>query len=267
MAARQSMRVLREAAARVEARLAELPDDQVALLKLQREIELLERFYLALKEKQQEYEITERAKAPASRLVAHAIAPVEPARPKKLLTIAAGLVAGVLLGLLAVGLAEQLDDRVHEPRKAAELLGAPVVAVLGRGWEADDTRSERVLRSVRRHLRAVAGGGAHSVVLASSGEGETARAVADGLQRAAGEGREQDGLTLEVAPAEGGLAAMAELLAAGSPVLLVIDLQDRRERVRGLGDLGREHATGPLTAVVTGAGRSSTDYLTPGTRT
>jgi hypothetical protein len=83
----------------------------------------------------------------------------------------------------------------------------------------------------------------------------------------AGEGREQDGLTVEVAPAEGGLATMAELLADGSPVLLVIDLQDRRERVRGLGDLAREHATGPLMAIVTGAGRSSTDYLTPGTRT
>ncbi|MBD3291602.1 MAG: hypothetical protein GF393_01655, partial [Armatimonadia bacterium] len=116
MAARQSMRVLRDAAVRVEGELAGLPDDQVALLKLQREIELLERFYLALKEKQQEYEITERAKAPASRLIAHAIAPDEPARPKKLLAIAAGVVAGVLLGLLAVGVAEQVDERLRDPR-------------------------------------------------------------------------------------------------------------------------------------------------------
>ncbi|MGM0491354.1 MAG: GumC family protein [Armatimonadota bacterium] len=184
LAAERSMRVLRAAAGRIESELSGLPSEQVALLKLQRELELLERFYLALKEKQQEYEITERAKSPASRLVSHAIAPDEPARPRKFLTIAAGLVAGMLLGLLAVGLAEQLDERVHDAQQAADMLGVPVAASLGEGWETDDGgETEVVLLSLRGHIAALCRGhtGPDALVLASHGEIGVAEALAGRL--------------------------------------------------------------------------------------
>jgi len=157
MAARQSVGVLQDAARRVEAELSGLPDEQVLLLRLQREIELLERIYLALKEKQQEYEITERARAPASRLVEHAIAADEPARPRRLLSLAAGIAAGLLLGLLAVGAAEHLDERLHDPERAATVLGMPVMGVLGeavrRSGEADEG-SAAALGAVMGQIRA-----------------------------------------------------------------------------------------------------------------
>jgi hypothetical protein len=116
--------------------------------------------------------------------VSHAIASEEPARPRKLLTIAAGLVAGMLLGLLAVGLAEQMDERIHNAQQAAEMLGVPVAASLGEGWEADDGgEAEAVLRSVRGYIEALCRGhaGPDVVVLASHGDTGAARALADRL--------------------------------------------------------------------------------------
>lgn len=306
IAAKQSMRVLREAVARVEGELAGLPDEQVALLKLQREIELLERVYLALKEKQQEYEITERAKAPASRLVSRAIAPDEPARPRKLLTVAGGLMAGMLLGLLAVGLAEHLDERLRDSEHAANLLGAPVLGVLGDRGQADG-----VLRSIRRHIAALSrdADGPDVLVLASTADCEGALAVAEGLAsvaRADGEtvlvvtppgtektadpGRQVDlnaafspradaqavgrlltasgaDVVLAVPPPDSGLLTAVPLLQAGCPVALVVDLQTTPMRAAlSIGELCREHARAPVVAIVIGARRSSADYLTPGTR-
>ncbi len=241
LAARESMRVLQAAASRVEGALAGLPDEQVALLKLQREIELLERFYLALKEKQQEYEIAERAKTPASRLLAHAIVSEKPARPKKLLTIAGGLMAGVLLGLLAAGLAEQLDDRLRDPQQAATVLGLPVLGVLGARWRdgAQDARAGEALLAILQHLRAIARDtdGPAAFVLASADDAGEAEAVAKALaglagddgQRAvvlmpagvdAGDGGAEAGLGALLSPQTDRAAAQQALAASHAELLL-----------------------------------------------
>jgi len=215
LAAAQSLRVLRRAAGRVEADLSSLPEDQVLLLRLQREIDLLERIYLALKEKEQEYEISERATAPASRLVEHAILPDEPARPKRLLSVAAGLAAGLLLGLLAVGMAEHLDDRLHDPDRAATALGVPVLATLGRGRrrvEEPDDRAREALLAVLRQIRAAAPAGGQAGAVLACTQGDDARAVARALADVAA----ADGDRVLLIAGEG--AGLAEAAAARRPV-------------------------------------------------
>ncbi len=152
MAARESLRVLRRAVARVEADLAGLPAEQVGLLRVRREIELLERVYLALKEREQECEIAEKTASPVSRLIEPAITPDEPVRPKRLLSLLAGVVAGLLLGLLAVGVAEHMDERLHDPERVARVLAAPVIATLQRGWQPDGAPGP--VRAVLAHIRA-----------------------------------------------------------------------------------------------------------------
>lgn len=195
LAAEQSLRVLRDTAGRIERDLSGLPESQVRLLRLEREIALLERIYLALKEKEQEYEISERAKTPASRLVAHAVLPDEPVRPRPLLTMVAALVAGLLLGLLAVGLAEHLDERLHEPEQVVAVLGLPLLGVLRREWsdrEAFDERTEAALLAVLRQVRVAAQRSAvpPMMVLAESEPCGDAVKVARGLAKvAAREGR------------------------------------------------------------------------------
>ena len=219
MAARESLRVLRDAARRAEGELSGLPGEQVALLKLQREMELLERFYLALKEKQQEYEISERATAPASRLVSHAIASDEPARPKKLLTIIAGLIAGILLGLLTVGLAEHLDERLHDPQEVAAELDVPVLGVLGGRWSDDgDVSGDELLRGVRRHISALSRGlgGPDVLVLGSAGDTGPAEAVARGVARVAREDGESAVVLNAVGEETEAAAELAALLSAAA---------------------------------------------------
>ncbi|MFW5868294.1 MAG: GumC family protein, partial [Armatimonadota bacterium] len=307
MAAEQSMRVLRGAAARAESELSGLPAEQVALLRLQREIELLERFYLALKEKQQEFEISERMKAPASRLISHAIASDEPARPKKLLTIAGGLVAGLLLGLLTVGLAEQLDERMQDPQHVATVLGVPVIGVLaGRGRESEGESAEEALRSIRQHVRALSRGSTGANVLVVASDGDAGVRVAEGLARVAREQGEraiilargehaseiEAELTAALSPqaetdvveppggasgadlivvatqSSAGLSGAAALLEAGYPVAVVVDIDRTSAAVAsGLAELARRHGAGPVVAVVTGGRRSAACYLTRKTRT
>lgn len=242
MAARESLRVLDAASGRAEAALAGLPEDQVVLLRLQREIQLLESIYLALKQKQQEYEIGERAKSPASRLVEQAVLPSEPARPRRLLSLAAGLVAGLLLGLLAVGLAEHLDDRLGEPERAAVALGVPVLAVLGGRWREGavaDERSRQVLCSV---LAQTPGRGA---VLISADDGALATDVARALASVAAE----DGERVLVVAGEG--PGLAEAIADGGALTLTGGVT---ELAPGQTPLGRVDA-GALDRAMAAAGQ------------
>jgi succinoglycan biosynthesis transport protein ExoP len=286
LAARESRRVLEAAASRVEAQLADLPREQVALLKLQREIELLERSYVALKEKQQEYEIAERAEAPASRLLAHAIAPETPAHPRKLLTVAAGLLAGLLFGLLAVGLAEQLDGRIRDAERAASLIGLPVIGALSRGWSGGSEHAEaaETLDAILHHLGAIATAAAPAVLLASPDDAAEAEAVARALSaRAAEAGRtipvlalpgpvepaESAGeLALVVPPPGQGVLAAAPLLARGVRVVLIVNLRRARmDDVTALAALIREHGGEPVGLILTAAAGSSAHYIAAPART
>lgn len=287
MAAEESLRALRSAVGRVEGELSGLPEEQVALLKLQREIELLERFYLALKEKQQEYVITERTKAPAARLLARAITPEEPARPKRLVAIAGGLMAGLLLGLLAVGLAEQVDERPGDPERAAQVLWVPVLAALGGRWrDGEDTgAADEALRAVLRHLRARSRGlpGPEVFVIASPDDASQAGAVAQALARVAREdgeralvvkseeeaaGRAEAGVVLVVPPAASGLLAAVRLLEEGRPVAFVAHLRrSSATNTRALVRLAEEHGSNAAGLIVVGARRSSARYFAAGMRT
>ncbi len=304
MAAEHAARVLEAAASRVEEELAGLPDEQVALLKLEREIELLERFYLALKEKQQEYEISERAKTPAARLVTHAIRPDEPARPKQALAVVAGVAAGTLLGLLAVGLAEQLDDRLHDGRQAAEALGLPLLGVLAEQSEGDGPQRAEALRAILAHVRGVGAvnGLPDICVMASCNTPHPAREVAEDLQHAteapsvvvgpgdAGERADESGLSvllapttepgvveallesieaelvIAVPPSDSGVMAASPLLAAGGRVVVLVRMgETNAEDARAVVKLVQQRGTEPLGLIAVGGRHSSGRYYTPET--
>ncbi|MEA3401989.1 MAG: GNVR domain-containing protein [Armatimonadota bacterium] len=278
MAARKSLEVLREAVARAEDKLEGLPDDQVGLLRLQREVELLERIYMALKEREQDLAISERAKTPASRLVEHAILPDEPARPRPLLSIAAGVGAGLLLGLLAVGLAEHLDLRPRDPQRAARMLGLPVLAVLGGRWCSAEHRSEADAEALSALLRQVgARAGERSVAVLSAGAGDAARALAGALAEVAGEEgrsvRVREGepsspdasheMTLVVPqPGAAGLLEALPGLGEGWPAVVIVDLARTNVDAAGrLTTLAEESGGRLIGTVAVGARRSRAEYF------
>jgi len=285
LAAHESRRVLEAAASKVESELADLPGEQVALLKLQREIDLLERSYVALKEKQQEYEIAERAEAPAARLLACAITPQTPVHPRKLLTVAAGLLAGLLFGLLAVGLAEQLDGRLRDARQAAAAIGLPVIGSLSRGWRAgpEDAEAAETLGAILHHLCALAIAEARTVVLASPGDSSEAEALARALSARAAEGGGRIAVlaapepmepapggefVLAVPPAGQGVLAAAPLLIRATSVVLVVNLRRATlDDVAAIAALIRAAGGETVGMILTEAARSSANYIAAPVRT
>jgi len=239
LAASESLRVIRGAIRRVEAQLSEMPAEQLALLRLQREVQLLEKIYLALKEKEQEYEIAEKTKMPASSLIEHAILADEPIRPKRVLNLAAAVVAGILLGLLLVAVAEHLDETFSEPMNVAHTLGLPVLAVLGgAAWRrvtstgvAETGSAREALEAILRHMRlgAEGGDGPNVALLVPAGESDDARSVAEALLRIE---TERGGTGLLIAGDEPGLA---ELAAGASLADLAQPLDQHIGHIIGLG--------------------------------
>ncbi len=283
LAAGSSLDVLRTAVRRVEAKLAELPDEQITQLKLMREVGLAEKIYLALKEKEQEFEITEKTKMPAASLVEHAIAADEPVRPKPILNVVASIVAGAMLGLLLVAAAEHFDDGLHRPERLASMVGAPVVGALVVADAADED-ARLVLAAVLGHMRSAANGGTALLIAPSARAG--AEALAGALAREALAGGQPIALvttgiaglapgdmpatiaTAEadlaiVAPETGaGVLAASGLIRAGVPVYIAAHLRATRgsevvRLARMVSDMGGRVAG----AVATGASRPTASYV------
>ncbi len=242
LAAGASLAVVRRAIGKVEAELSKMPKEQVTLLRLQREVQLLEKIYLALKEKQQEYEIAEKTKMPASSLIEQAIVPDEPIRPKRFLNLAVAIVAGGLLGLLLVALAEHFDEGFSRPEELASALGVPVLAVLGGGWQRalreglPDTGPVReAVESVLSHVRGAGqGAGGPTVVLfvPVAGTGDTS-VIAEAVLRA---NAQHGGAGLLIA---GNGPGLAELAAGDAALDEVAEPLSDDGSLRGLG-LGAE---------------------------
>jgi capsular exopolysaccharide synthesis family protein len=64
------------------------------------------------------------------RVVDHATVPVIPFKPKILTNLALGAIVGLLLGVGALFVTEQLDDRIQSPREIEGFVGLQVVAVI-----------------------------------------------------------------------------------------------------------------------------------------
>lgn len=66
------------------------------------------------------------------RVIDHATVPVVPFKPKVLTNLAVAMVMGFLLGLGAIFITEQLDDRIAMPREIEAFIGLDILAVIPR---------------------------------------------------------------------------------------------------------------------------------------
>jgi uncharacterized protein involved in exopolysaccharide biosynthesis len=64
------------------------------------------------------------------RIVEAAVAPVVPVRPRKLLNLAVGVVAGLVVGLGLAFFLEYMDDTVRAPEEVERAVGVPVLALI-----------------------------------------------------------------------------------------------------------------------------------------
>ncbi len=95
-----------------ESKMKELPEDQIEISRLTRELEVNEKVYLMLKEKYEEARIKEAGLKGDLRVIDDPILPLEPFKPRRKLIIFMGLLTGIFFGIGMGILKEFIDFRI-----------------------------------------------------------------------------------------------------------------------------------------------------------
>ena len=110
--------------------LAERSSAAVKLQELDRDLQAPRGVYEALLNRQRELNERDRLAEPDARIVARAIPPTEPDRPRKKILMAGGFVIALMLGCVAAFGAEVLDTRVRNTNDIRREFGAAAPVVL-----------------------------------------------------------------------------------------------------------------------------------------
>lgn len=116
-------------------RLAERDREQGEYQNLVREYQLADQNYRIYLQRVQEARVADdlnKQKITTIAVFDVASAPLKPARPRWLLIIVLGAVAGVLLGIVLAFTLEALDERLNTPSQVTAVLGIPTLGSMGR---------------------------------------------------------------------------------------------------------------------------------------
>jgi capsular exopolysaccharide synthesis family protein len=113
-------------------RLATLPAREVEYARLRRAPEVLSGMVTLIQTRLKEAQIAEAVDQPGSRIVDAAWVARDPVAPRPALNLAAGLLAGLALGLAGAALREFVDRSMHTRHEVEALTGAPVLGVIPR---------------------------------------------------------------------------------------------------------------------------------------
>lgn len=132
-----------------ESSLENVPEDQMELMRLSRELEVNEKIYLMLKEKFEEAKIKEAGKLGDLRVIDGPYMPQRPFKPRRKLLIFIGLVGGLFLGLGVSLVKEYLDFKIILPDDFERLEGVKLLGYIPR---ASKKLQSRVLSEFERKL-------------------------------------------------------------------------------------------------------------------
>jgi succinoglycan biosynthesis transport protein ExoP len=174
----------------VDRQLAAVPARQIALARLQRQVDVAQNIHSTLLERSQEIEVGRVMALGNATLVEPPTAPRAAVAPRVVVNLLLALVLGLGLGLGLALLVEQLDDAVHGEEEALRLAEAPLVGAVPVLDQTDMAATLARRQSQRRALEAYTGlryslgfmtpgEGGHTVLISSPGalEGKTTTAV------------------------------------------------------------------------------------------
>ena len=132
---REPVRIYAEQLSGIEARLRELQGARGGLTDGLRQVQVADDTYRSLYRQFEDAQVKQSLNSERisnAAVLSQPTIPYRVARPRKLVTLAAALMAGLMLGLCAVLLTEAMDDRFTTPDQLAAALGVPVLATFGR---------------------------------------------------------------------------------------------------------------------------------------
>ena len=102
--------------------------DQVDVYK--RDVDTAQRAYEAISSRVGQFNLESQNNQANTRLLSEAAEPLYPSRPKVMVGVAASVIGGLVLGILAALAWEMIDRRVRDPEDLMVIAGVPVIGVL-----------------------------------------------------------------------------------------------------------------------------------------
>jgi uncharacterized protein involved in exopolysaccharide biosynthesis/Mrp family chromosome partitioning ATPase len=131
------------------------------------------------------------AKTNGGHVTTAATPPGSPSSPKKSLILPSGLVAGLIIGLIAAFLWDRSDKRLHTARDSERLLGLPTLLNLPKGavgrsvsLASPRSRTGRAFTDLAHTMAASLGEGSHVILVAGVSPGPSVSVVAANLAAA-----------------------------------------------------------------------------------
>ncbi|NIR50223.1 polysaccharide biosynthesis tyrosine autokinase [candidate division KSB1 bacterium] len=123
---------LRALLANYENRLKQLPEKEMTLARLTRDVESQNRMYMQLLQERETARLNEAAEIGNIRIIEPAIRPTEPIRPRTLLNLVVGVISSLIIGsLLVVGI-EHFNNKIKSEDEVVQALGLPVISAIPR---------------------------------------------------------------------------------------------------------------------------------------
>ncbi|RLD18338.1 MAG: hypothetical protein DRI36_01645 [Caldiserica bacterium] len=124
----------------VESLLAAVSKEDLAYMRLKRELDLNLQLYTLLSKKYKDALIAEADKAPNVHVINPATPPSRPVRPNKKMNYMMGFILGIFLGIIGAIVRENLDTSIGTIEEVEEYLQVPVLAVIPRIGEKEKSK-------------------------------------------------------------------------------------------------------------------------------
>ncbi len=123
--------------------LSGLPEKELALARLTRDLNVTEQIYLLLRSKYEEIRIQEAMQTANVTVIDESIIPERPIKPNTKLNLAIAGVLGLFIGVGLVFFLEYLDTSIKTPEELETIMGLPVMGRIPVGSKRENKRSHR----------------------------------------------------------------------------------------------------------------------------
>jgi len=253
-ALRAKEEALKDLISRYRNKVEQLPEQELKLARLERDVKVNESLYITLLEAKNKTEIQSASEIGSIEVIDPAIKPIEPVKPNKKLNTLVGLVLGLFCGVGLAFVREYMDKTIKTEDEIRTLLGLPVLGIIPRFNFKKSPFKTKIKSEEERKIETI------SLTNPKSTISEAFRTLKTNLQFAEVEGKIKALIITSSVPEEGktsiGINLAITFAQAGEKTLLV-DADLRKPKIHNVFGLSRDPG---LTNILT-TGKSYQDVV------